>query len=170
MTEAADTEQYFMSSRVTVGDVGEAYHLERDDGWRVDGIVLTKEPPNRLRVTWRIKTPPDLVMPNCEVEYLIEHAVIADAKSITKLTIRSYIDGAFACAVLKCEPHGLDNDHRKSERVSRLTCVIARCLPTRELAEQSLFGHPLERVNGRHQHQLCSMDVSGGINMRPAHR
>ncbi len=93
LTEAADTEQYFMRSRVTVGDVGEAYRLERDDGWRVDGTVLTKQAPNRLRVTWRIKTPPDLVMPNCEVEYLIEPAVIADAQSRAKLTISSYIDG-----------------------------------------------------------------------------
>ena len=70
-TETADTEQYFMRSRVTVGDVGEAYRLERDDGWEVDGTVLAKEPPCRLRVTWQIKTPPDLVMPNCELEYLI---------------------------------------------------------------------------------------------------
>ncbi len=93
LAEAADTEQYFMRSRVTVGDVGEAYRLERDDGWRVDGTVLTKQPPNRLRVTWRIKTPPEWVMPNCEVEYLLEPAVIADAQSRTKLTISSYIDG-----------------------------------------------------------------------------
>jgi uncharacterized protein YndB with AHSA1/START domain len=93
LTEAADTEHYFMSSRVTVGEVGEAYRLERDDGWRVDGTVLTKEPPNRLRVTWRIKTPPDLVMPNCEVEYLLEPAVMAGAKPTTKLTVSSYVDG-----------------------------------------------------------------------------
>ena len=93
LTEAADTEHYFMRSRVTVGDVGEAYRLERDDGWRVDGTVLTKEPPHRLRVTWGIKTPPDVAMPNCEVEYLIEPAVTADAKSTTKLTICSYVDG-----------------------------------------------------------------------------
>jgi uncharacterized protein YndB with AHSA1/START domain len=93
LTEAADTEQYFMRSRVTVGDAGEAYRLEREDGWRVDGTVLTKEPPNRLRVTWEIKTPPDVVMPNCEVEYLIEPAVIAGAKSTAKLTISSYVDG-----------------------------------------------------------------------------
>jgi len=106
LTEAADTEQYFMRSRVTVGDVGEAYRLERDDGWRVDGIVLTKEPPNRLRVTWRIKTQPDLVMPNCEVEYLIEHAIIADAKSTTKLTIRSYIDGPLPAPFLNASRTG----------------------------------------------------------------
>ena len=93
LTETADTEQYFMRSRVTVGNVGEAYRLERDDGWRVDGTVLTKEPPNRLRVTWRVKTPPDLVMPNCEVEYLLEPVVNANAKSTTKLTISSYVDG-----------------------------------------------------------------------------
>jgi uncharacterized protein YndB with AHSA1/START domain len=93
LTQAADTEQYFMRSRVIVGEVGEAYRLERDDGWRVDGTVLTKEPPNQLRVTWQVKTPPDVVMPNCEVEYLIDPATIADAKSAIKLTIRSYIDG-----------------------------------------------------------------------------
>jgi uncharacterized protein YndB with AHSA1/START domain len=93
LTEAADTEQYFMSSRVTVGDVGEAYRLERDDGWEVDGTVLVKEPPYRLRVTWRVKTPPDLAMPNCEVEYLIEPTLIPEAKSTTKLTVSSYVDG-----------------------------------------------------------------------------
>jgi len=81
LTEAADTEQYFMRSRVTVGDVGEAYRLERDDGWEVDGTVLAKEPPYRLRVAWRIKTPPDLVMPNCEVEYLIEPTLASEARS-----------------------------------------------------------------------------------------
>ena len=82
-----------MRSRVTVGDVGEAYRLERDDGWEVDGTVLVKEPPYRLRVTWRIKTPPDVVMPNCDVEYLIEPALIPGAKSTTKLTVNSYVDG-----------------------------------------------------------------------------
>jgi uncharacterized protein YndB with AHSA1/START domain len=93
LTEAADTEQYFMRSRVSVGDVGEAYRLERDDGWEVDGTVLAKEPPYRLRVTWRVKTPPDLVMPNCEVEYVIEPALIPGEKSLTKLTVHSYVDG-----------------------------------------------------------------------------
>ena len=41
----------------------------------MNGTVLAKEPPSRLRVTWRVKTPPDTVMPNCEVEYLIEPAL-----------------------------------------------------------------------------------------------
>jgi uncharacterized protein YndB with AHSA1/START domain len=93
LTEPADTEQYFMRSRVTVGDVGEAYRLERDDGWQVDGTVLAKEPPHRLRVAWRMKTPPDLVMPNCEVEYLLEPILDAAAKQTTKLTVNSYVDG-----------------------------------------------------------------------------
>jgi uncharacterized protein YndB with AHSA1/START domain len=39
LTEAADTELYFMGSRVTVGNVGKTYRLERDDGWEVDGTV-----------------------------------------------------------------------------------------------------------------------------------
>jgi uncharacterized protein YndB with AHSA1/START domain len=91
LTEAADTEQYFMRSRVTVGDVGEAYCLERDDGREVNGTVLAKEPPYRLRVTWRVKTPPDLVMPNSEVEYLIEPALNAGEKSKTKHLSRGYL-------------------------------------------------------------------------------
>jgi uncharacterized protein YndB with AHSA1/START domain len=106
LTEAVDTEQYFMRSRVTVGAVGGAYRLERDDGWRVDGTVLTKEPPNRLRVTWQIKTPPDLVMPNCEVDYLIEAAVVTKAKSTTKLTICSYIDGPLPSQFLNASRTG----------------------------------------------------------------
>ena len=93
LTEAADTEQYFMRSRVTAGDVGEAYRLEREDGWEVDGTVLVKDQPYRLRVTWRIKTPPDLVMPNCEVEYLIEPAILPGGKPATKLTVNSYVNG-----------------------------------------------------------------------------
>jgi uncharacterized protein YndB with AHSA1/START domain len=93
LTEPADTEQYFMGARVTVGGVGEAYRLEREDGWEVDGAVLVKEPPHRLRVTWQTKTPPGLVMPNCEVEYLIEPGLTPEAKSTTKLTVHSYVDG-----------------------------------------------------------------------------
>jgi uncharacterized protein YndB with AHSA1/START domain len=93
LTEAADTEQYFMRSRVTVGDVGEAYRLEREDGWGVDGTVVAKDQPHRLRVTWRIKTPPGLVMPNCEVEYLIEPASVPGEKPATRLTVNSYVDG-----------------------------------------------------------------------------
>jgi hypothetical protein len=34
-----------------------------------------------------------LVMPNCEVEYLIELAVMPGGKSTTKLTVHSYVDG-----------------------------------------------------------------------------
>src|ERR1700735_4178276 len=93
LTDAVDTKQYFMRSRVTVGDVGEAYRLERDDGWQVEGTVLAKDPPHRLRVTWRMKTPPDLVMPNSEVEYLLEPTLIAHTKPTTKLTVTSYVDG-----------------------------------------------------------------------------
>jgi hypothetical protein len=72
---------------------GRSLSPEREDGWEVDGIVLAKEPPYRLRVTWRIKTLPDLAMPNCEVEYLIEPGLITEAKSTAKLTVYSYFDG-----------------------------------------------------------------------------
>lgn len=94
LTEPADTQRYFMSSTVTVGDVGEAYGLQRDDGWEVNGTVLAKEPPYRLRVTWCVKTPPDTVMPNCEVEYLIQSVPSHENGSRSKLTINSYVDGA----------------------------------------------------------------------------
>jgi uncharacterized protein YndB with AHSA1/START domain len=93
LTELTDTQQYFMGSRVAVGDVGEPYRLERGDGWEVNGTVLVKEPPYRLRVTWRVKTPPDIVMPNCEVEYLIEPSLSHRTESRTKLTVNSYVDG-----------------------------------------------------------------------------
>jgi uncharacterized protein YndB with AHSA1/START domain len=106
LTEAADTEQYFMRSRVTVGNVGEAYRLEREDGWEVDGTVLAKEPPYRLRVSWLIKTPPDLVMPNCEVEYLIEPAIVPGEKPATKLIVNSYVDGPLPPAFLNASRTG----------------------------------------------------------------
>ena len=93
LTEPAEPQQYFMGSRATVGDVGEPYCLKREDGWEVNGTVLAKEPPSRLRVTWVVKTPPDTVMPNCEVEYLIEPVLSLGAKSRTKLTVNSYVDG-----------------------------------------------------------------------------
>jgi uncharacterized protein YndB with AHSA1/START domain len=107
LTEASDTEQYFMRSRVRVGDVGEAYRLEREDGWEVEGTVLAKEPPYRLRVTWRTKTPPDLVMPNCEVEFLIEPTLSPEAKSTTKLTVNSYVDGPMPALFLNASRTGL---------------------------------------------------------------
>lgn len=91
LTDAADTERYFMKARVTVGDVGEAYRLTRDDGWGVDGTVLAKEAPHRLRVSWGMRTPPGLDVPRCEVEYLIAPA--ADTPSRCRLTINEYVDG-----------------------------------------------------------------------------
>jgi hypothetical protein len=34
-----------------------------------------------------------MLMPNCEVEYLMEPTLIPEAKSTTKLTVNSYVDG-----------------------------------------------------------------------------
>jgi uncharacterized protein YndB with AHSA1/START domain len=106
LTEAADTEHYFMASRVTVGDAGGTYRLERKDGWQVDGIVLLKEPPKRLRVTWRVKTPPDLAMPNCEVEYLIDPIPASEATSRSRLTVSSYVDGPVPAQLLNASRTG----------------------------------------------------------------
>ncbi len=93
LTDADDAKRSFMGARVTVGDVGEAYRLERDDGWRVTGIVLAKDTPRRLRVSWGLTIPPGVTMPNCEVEYIIEPAAAPDAGPRTQLTIREYVDG-----------------------------------------------------------------------------
>jgi uncharacterized protein YndB with AHSA1/START domain len=106
LTEPADTEQYFMRSRVAVGEVGEAYRLAREDGWQVDGTVLVKDPPYRLRVTWRTRTPPDFVIPNSEVEYLIEPCLIEGEKFIAKLTVISYVDGPVPAQFLNASRTG----------------------------------------------------------------
>jgi len=88
-----DARHYFMGARVTVGEPGEAYRVERDDGWGAAGIVLAKEPPRRLRVTWEIKAPPGVTMPNCEVEFAIEPVARAPAGTRAKLTVSAYVDG-----------------------------------------------------------------------------
>ncbi len=106
LTNAADTEYYFQRARVTVGDVGEAYRLERDDGWRVDGIVLAKEVPHRLRVTWRIKTPPDLAMPNYEIEYLVEPVPNLATQPRTRLTVSEYVDGPLPASLANASRTG----------------------------------------------------------------
>lgn len=93
LTESEDASRCFMGARVSVGNVGEAYHLERDDGWGVAGVVLAKDAPRRLRVTWGLKTPPGLTMPNCEVEYVIEPATAPDTSPRLQLSIREYVDG-----------------------------------------------------------------------------
>ncbi|UDL89310.1 SRPBCC domain-containing protein [Mesorhizobium sp. PAMC28654] len=93
LTDAEEAQRYFMGARVTTGDVGEAYRVERGDGWRVSGIVLVKDAPHRLRVTWGIKAPAGVAMPNCEVEYRVEPADALQVVVQSKLTIREYIDG-----------------------------------------------------------------------------
>ncbi|WP_315832881.1 SRPBCC domain-containing protein [Bradyrhizobium prioriisuperbiae] len=93
LTDTEDASRCFMGARVTVGNVGEAYRLEREDGWGVAGVVLAKDAPRRLRVTWGLKTPPGVTMPNCEVEYVIEPAAARDASPRLQLSIREYVDG-----------------------------------------------------------------------------
>jgi uncharacterized protein YndB with AHSA1/START domain len=89
LTDPGDSRRYFMSSTVEVGAVGEPYRLSREDNWGVTGVVLAKEPPRLLRVTWVVRTPPGLSFPNCEVEYLIEAA----AEGVSKLTVSEVVDG-----------------------------------------------------------------------------
>lgn len=93
LTDPEDARRCFMGARVSVGNVGEAYRLERDDGWGVAGVVLAKDAPHRLRVTWGLKTPPGVAMPNCEVEYVIESATAPHKTPQLQLSIREYVDG-----------------------------------------------------------------------------
>lgn len=89
LVDAKATPGYFMGARVDVGAVGEAYRVERADGWRVDGTVLAKEAPHRLRVSWLAKTPREFAMPNREVEFVIELLASMQAR----LTVNEYVDG-----------------------------------------------------------------------------
>ncbi|MBR1216890.1 SRPBCC domain-containing protein [Bradyrhizobium sp. U87765 SZCCT0131] len=91
LTDADETEHYFMRARVMVGDVGGAFRLARDDGWHVDGTVLAKDAPHRLRVTWGRKNPPGIDMPDCEVEFTIAPA--ADEPSRSRLVVSEYVNG-----------------------------------------------------------------------------
>ncbi|MEW6641257.1 MAG: SRPBCC domain-containing protein [Pseudomonadota bacterium] len=91
LTDPAETERYFMRARVTVGDVGGAFRLARDDGWGVTGTVLVREAPHRLRVTWERKIPPGMDVPSCEVEYLI--APTTDTPSRCRFIVNEYVDG-----------------------------------------------------------------------------
>lgn len=93
LTDAKISPNYFMGSRVEVGEVGEPYRVGRDDGWAVTGMVLAKDPPNRLRVTWVVQAPPGVALPNCEVEYLIEAAVTPQGGAVAKLTVSEFVDG-----------------------------------------------------------------------------
>jgi uncharacterized protein YndB with AHSA1/START domain len=94
LTEPDRTEAWFLGARAIVGEVGEPYRLERGDGWGVAGRVLQKAPPARLRVTWRGRTPPQVVMPNVEVEFLVEPTGPGRAR----LVVREYVDGPLPAA------------------------------------------------------------------------
>jgi uncharacterized protein YndB with AHSA1/START domain len=93
LTDATISPNYFMGSRVEVGEVGEPYRVGREDGWAVTGVVLAKAPPNRLRVTWVVQAPPGVTLPNCEIEYAVEAAVTPQGGAVAKLTVSEFVDG-----------------------------------------------------------------------------
>jgi uncharacterized protein YndB with AHSA1/START domain len=93
LTDAATSANYFMGSRVEVGEVGGPYCIGRDDGWGVTGVVLVKAPPSHLRVTWVVQAPPGVALPNCQVDYLIETAVTPQGGTVAKLTVSEFVDG-----------------------------------------------------------------------------
>ncbi len=66
LTDPDMSEKYFMGARVEVGEEGGRYAVTRDKP-DVTGKVLVKEAPHRLRVTWEAPAPPNITLPNCEL-------------------------------------------------------------------------------------------------------
>ena len=93
LTDGAISPNYFMGSRVEVGDVGGDYAVVSGDQRTVSGKVLARDPPRRLRVTWVVPTPPGMAFPNCEVEFEIEPAETPDGAEVSKLTVSEFVDG-----------------------------------------------------------------------------
>lgn len=73
----------FFGGKTEIGEVGERWIRHATDKWpAITGIVLAKNPPNRLLVTWGFDADP----PPDRVEFLIEEA----ANGTTRVTIREY--------------------------------------------------------------------------------
>ena len=81
-TDPAEQATYF-GGPTEIGEAGEAWIRHATDSWpAITGIVLAKEPPNRLLVTWGFEGDP----PPDRVEFLIEAA----ANGTTRVTVKEY--------------------------------------------------------------------------------
>ncbi|MCC7266928.1 MAG: SRPBCC domain-containing protein [Caulobacteraceae bacterium] len=92
LTDPEMSPNYFMGSRVEVGEVGGTYRIGQDGAWGVTGEVRAKQPARRLRVSWVVEAPPGVTLPNCEVEYLIELAKTPAGGEVVKLTVTEFVD------------------------------------------------------------------------------
>lgn len=73
----------YFGGRTEIGEVGERWIRHATDKWpAITGIVLVKEPPNRLMLTWGFDNNP----PPDRVEFLIEPA----SNGTARVTIREY--------------------------------------------------------------------------------
>lgn len=81
-TNPEDQAAYF-GGKTEIGEVGERWIRHATEKWpAITGIVLAKEPPNRLLITWGFDADP----PPDRVEFLIEPA----ANGVTRVTIKEY--------------------------------------------------------------------------------
>lgn len=81
-TAPADQATFF-GGKTEIGEVGEPWIRHATDQWpAITGVVLAKEPPRRLVLTWGFDANP----PPDRVEFLIEPA----ANGVTRVTIREY--------------------------------------------------------------------------------
>lgn len=81
-TDPNDQATYF-GGKTEIGEVGDRWVRHATDKWpALTGIVLAKQPPTRLLLTWGVdgNPPPD------RVEFLIEPA----ANGTTRVTVREY--------------------------------------------------------------------------------
>jgi uncharacterized protein YndB with AHSA1/START domain len=82
LTDPADQATFF-GGRTEIGDVGQKWVRHATDKWpAITGVVLAKEPPRRLLVTWGFDNDP----PPDRVEFLIEPA----GNGTTRVTINEY--------------------------------------------------------------------------------
>lgn len=73
----------FFGGKTEIGEVGEPWIRHATDRWpAITGIVLAKEPPRRLVLTWGFDANP----PPDRVEFLIDPV----ANGVTRVTIREY--------------------------------------------------------------------------------
>jgi uncharacterized protein YndB with AHSA1/START domain len=81
-TDPDDQATYF-GGKTEIGEVGQRWIRHATDKWpAITGLILAKQPPNRLLLTWGFddNPPPD------RVEFLIEPT----ANGVTRVTIREY--------------------------------------------------------------------------------
>ena len=82
LTDPADQATYF-GGRTEIGETGQRWIRHATDKWpAITGVVLAKEPPRRLLLTWGFddNPPPD------RVEFLVEPA----GNGTTRVTIKEY--------------------------------------------------------------------------------